>query len=53
MHYLKESGFSFVRLGYAKGNRQSEKFWLKNGFEKTGTEVPAENYVIVSMEKQL
>lgn len=52
-HYLKEAGFSEVRLGYAKGNYQSEAFWLKNHFEKTGVETPAENYKSVYMLRRL
>ncbi|MBG0786996.1 MAG: GNAT family N-acetyltransferase [Anaerolineaceae bacterium] len=52
-HYLKEAGFSEVRLGYAKGNLQSEAFWLKNRFEKTGIETPAENFTSVYMLRRL
>ncbi len=50
--YLKEV-FSKVRLGYVKGNKQSENFWLKNRFEKTGLEKEQENYTIVVMERKL
>lgn len=50
---LKETGFSEVRLGYAKGNGQSEAFWLKNHFEKTGVENQAENFVSVNMRRPL
>lgn len=49
---LKAAGFARVRLGYAKGNPQSEAFWLKNGFQKTGVERPAEGYTVVLMEKK-
>jgi RimJ/RimL family protein N-acetyltransferase len=52
-HALKGEGFSEVRLGYAKGNGQSEAFWLKNHFEKTGAENQAENYVSVYMRRPL
>ena len=51
--YLKDSGFQFVRLGFAKGNPQSEHFWMKNGFERTGVEVQNEGYVVVVLEKEL
>ncbi len=51
--YLKQCGFNFVRLGFAKGNPQSEHFWLKNGFERTGVEAQNEGYVVVVMEKEL
>ncbi len=51
--YLKEAGFSFVRLGYVKGNPQSEAFWLKNNFEKTGVESQVRGCRIVVMQKYL
>ena len=50
---LKEYGFSFVRLGFAKGNPQSEHFWMKNGFERTGVEAQNEGYTVVVLEKEL
>ena len=50
---LKDFGFQYVRLCFAKGNPQSEHFWLKNGFEKTGVEAQNEGYVAVVLEKQL
>jgi RimJ/RimL family protein N-acetyltransferase len=51
--YLKEVGFIRVSLGYAKGNAQSEVFWLKNHFEKTGLEKQAEGYISVYMQRWL
>lgn len=51
--YLKQCGFNFVRLGFAKGNPQSEHFWLKNGFERTGVEARNDGYVVVVLEKEL
>lgn len=51
--YLKECGFGYVRLGFAKGNPQSEHFWLKNGFERTGVEAQNEGYVVVVLEKKI
>ena len=51
--YLKQCGFNFVRLGFAKGNPQSEHFWLKNGFERTGVEAQNDGYVVVVLEKEL
>lgn len=50
---LKQTGFRYVRLGFAKGNPQSEHFWLKNGFERTGVEVQNEGYTVVVLEKVL
>ena len=51
--YLKRIGFSYARLGYVKGNPQSEAFWIKNLFQKTGDEVQAEGYIIVVMQRTL
>ncbi|MBQ7868562.1 MAG: GNAT family N-acetyltransferase [Clostridia bacterium] len=45
--------FSNVRLGYVKGNEQSQHFWEKNGFEPTGIIVTEKEYEIVIMEKKL
>lgn len=51
--YLRTEGFTSLMLGYAKGNPQSEAFWLKNGFVKTGRETPADGYTVVVMKKRL
>lgn len=51
--YLKQCDFKFVRLCFAKGNPQSEHFWLKNGFVPTGVEVQNEGYVAVVLQKEL
>ena len=50
--YLSER-FSKIRLGYVKGNEQSEHFWLKNSFKKTGVESKQENYTVVVLERGL
>ena len=50
--YLKEH-FSFIRLGYVKGNEQSEHFWIKNGFLPTGKITKTDTYDIVCMQKVL
>ena len=50
---LRESGFQFVRLCFAKGNPQSEHFWLKNGFVPTGVEAQNEGYIAVVLEKEI
>lgn len=42
-----------MRLAYAKGNIQSENFWLKNEFLKTGEEVENDGYIAVVMQKEL
>ncbi len=51
--YLKTLGYAYVRLGFAKGNPQSEAFWMKNGFQKTGVQSVQENYTMVVMQKEL
>ena len=50
---LKAAGVCRVRLGFAKGNPQSEAFWRRNGFAQAGAERPADGYVVVPMEKLL
>lgn len=45
--------FSYIRLGYVKGNLQAESFWLKNGFEKTGVESETDDYTVVVMQKRM
>lgn len=51
--YLKEQGFDKVRLGYVKGNLQSEGFWLKNNFKPVGLEIEQEEYCVVVLERNL
>lgn len=51
--FLGSMGYRFVRLAYAKGNPQSEAFWVKNGFVKTGVEMESEGYVQVVMERRI
>ena len=50
---LREDGYLHIRLGFAKGNPQSEAFWLKNGFSRTGVEDVQERYTVVVMEKDI
>ena len=49
--FLRSIDYQFVRLGFAKGNPQSEAFWTKNGFARTGVEAENENYTMVVMER--
>ena len=51
--YLRKEGFSFVRLGYMKGNEQSKHFWIKNGFVPTGIETNNGQGIVVVMQKQI
>ena len=50
---LEEENYQFIRLGFAKGNPQSEAFWLKNGFSRTGVEDAQERYTVVVMERKI
>ena len=45
--------YGHVRLGFAKGNPQSEAFWMKNGFKRTGFEDVQEKYTVVVLEREL
>ena len=51
--YLKELRFGKIGLAIDKGNPQSEAFWMKNCFVKTGQEVPNEHSSYISMERIL
>ena len=51
--FLKRQGLRRARLGFAKGNCQSEAFWTKNGFVRTGEEVNDGSYTAVVMERVL
>ncbi len=51
--HLKHLGFGSIQLAFAKGNPQSEAFWRKNGFEKTGRESQNEGYTAVVMQRIL
>jgi len=50
---LKDLGLSRVELAFAKGNAKSEKFLLKNGYQKTGQELNVPGYTVVVVEKML
>ena len=45
--------FSYVRLGYVKGNMQSEHFWIKNKFNPTGIVTQTKDYEIFVMQRAL
>ena len=50
--YLSKK-FSYVRLGYVKGNMQSEHFWMKNKFKPTGIVTQTKDYEVVVMQRTL
>ena len=49
----KELGFARLRLAIDEGNPQSEAFWTKNGFQKTGERRISGAYAYLPMELQL
>jgi len=52
-HYLKRVGAHYIRLGFAKGNPQSEAFWRKNEFEPVGIETDCGTYTALVMRRVL
>lgn len=50
---MKQAGFNFIRLGIDKGNPQSERFWSKNKFVKTGEVKEQEHTTIILMERTI
>lgn len=51
--YIQSRQYRFIRLGYAKGNPQSEAFWKKNGFGEVGIEIDNGDYTVVVLQKEL
>lgn len=45
--YLKTLSLSGVRLGWVKGNPQSEHFWHKNQFKETGVSYDTDHYTVI------
>lgn len=42
-----------MRLGYVKGNKESESFWLKNGFAQTGVEKIEDDYTVIVLQHEI
>ncbi|MCI8810722.1 MAG: GNAT family N-acetyltransferase [Oscillibacter sp.] len=51
--YLRDIGFSSVRLGWVRGNPQAEHFWHKNNFMETGTTYDTDSYTVVVAQRIL
>ena len=51
--YLKSCGFAAVRLGWVKGNPQSEHFWHKNKFKENGAVSQSDAYTIIYAQREL
>ena len=50
---LQDHGVRRVRLAVDRGNPQSMAFWSKNGFERTGEEIPNGFSAYLPMERPL
>jgi len=48
--YLRSEGFSKIRLAIDQGNPQSEAFWTRNNFVKTGEVCSCGDTVVFPME---
>lgn len=51
--YLKSRGYKHIRLGWVKGNPQSEGFWHKNGFVETGVTYDTCGYTVIVAQRDL
>ena len=51
--FFRKNRYLYIRLGFVKGNPQSEAFWKKNGFIPTGIEAMQDRYTVVVMQKEL
>lgn len=52
-HYLKSRGYRHIRLGWVKGNSQSQSFWHKNGFLETGVSYETDGYTVIVAQREL
>ncbi len=53
IQYLKNRFYGQVRLGWVKGNPQSEAFWHKNGFFETGVSYQTGGYTVIVAQRDL
>lgn len=51
--YLKGQGYGHIRLGWVKGNNQSESFWHKNRFMETGVSYETVGYTVIVAQRDL
>ena len=51
--FLKNYGFSNVRLGWVKGNPQAEHFWKKNLFIEIGVTYDTDDYTVVAAQRTI
>ncbi len=50
---LIADGYMRIKLGYIKTNLSAHSFWLKQGFQPTGTESARGHYTVIEAEKTL
>ena len=50
---LTSLGFAHIRLGWVKGNPQSESFWHKNKFIETGVSYSTDGYQVIVAQREL
>jgi len=53
VEFLRREGYKKLRLAVDKGNPQSDAFWRKNHFVRTGEEYPNESSAYMPMERIL
>lgn len=51
--HLRGQNYGSIRLGWVKGNRQSESFWHKNGFRETGVSYDTDGYTVIVAQREL
>ncbi|MBD5532279.1 MAG: GNAT family N-acetyltransferase [Lachnospiraceae bacterium] len=51
--YLCTQQYKAVRLGWVKGNPQSEAFWHKNQFVETGVTYDTDGYTVIVAQRTL
>lgn len=51
--YIKSLDYKYLKLAWVKGNKQSENFWLKNGFVSSGVEKNKGKYSVIEAYKTL
>lgn len=50
---LQAQHYQEVRLGWVKGNRRSEAFCKKNGFQETGVSYDTDGYTVIVAQRML
>lgn len=51
--HLRTQQYGAVRLGWVKGNTQSETFWHKNHFVETGVTYDTDGYTVIVAQRKL